>query len=130
MEDARKVGLETFRRTLENENVKIVFGSDAVAGAHGSNAEELIARVEDGGQSAMGAIISATSLAAESLGLGDQLGTLAEGFTADLVAVEGNPLDRIESVRNVRWVMKGGQVVRDEVPPVAPSRPPNRRNRR
>ena len=129
MEDARKIGLETFRRTLENENVKIVFGSDAVAGAHGSNAEELIARVKDGGQSAMGAIISATSLAAESLGLGDQLGTLAEGFTADLVAVEGNPLDNIESVRNVRWVMKGGQVVRDEVPPVA-SRPPNRRNRR
>ncbi len=129
MEEARKIGLETFRRTLENENVKIVFGSDAVAGAHGSNAEELIARVKDGGQSAMGAIISATSLAAESLGLGDQLGTLAEGFTADLVAVEGNPLDNIESVRNVRWVMKGGQVVRDEVPPVA-SRPHNRRNRR
>jgi len=130
MEDARKAGLEIFRRTLENENVKIVFGSDAVAGAHGSNAEELIARVEDGGQSEMGAIISATSLAAESLGLGDQLGTLAEGFTADLVAVEGNPLDHIESVRNVRWVMKGGRVFRDDVPPVTRSRPPNRRNRR
>ena len=78
----------------------------------------------------MGAIISATSLAAESLGLGDQLGTLAEGFTADLVAVEGNPLDNIESVRNVRWVMKGGRVFRDEVRPVAPSRPSNRRDRR
>jgi imidazolonepropionase-like amidohydrolase len=130
MEDARKAGLETFRRTLANENVKIVFGSDAVAGAHGRNAEELIARVEDGGQSEMGAIISATSLAAESLGLGDQLGTLATGFTADLVAVEGNPLDNIESVRNVRWVMKGGRVVRDDVPSAARSRPPNRRNRR
>lgn len=130
MEDARKAGLETFRRTLANENVKIVFGSDAVAGAHGRNAEELIARVEDGGQSEMAAIISATSLAAESLGLGDQLGTLAAGFTADLVAVEGNPLDNIENVRNVRWVMKGGRVVRDDVPSVARSRPPNRRNRR
>ena len=130
MEDARKAGLETFRRTLKNEKVKIVFGSDAVAGAHGSNANELIARVEEGGQSSMGAIISATSLAAESLGLGDQLGTLAEGFTADLVAVEGNPLDNIESVRNVRWVMRGGRVLRDDVRPVAPSRPSNRRDRR
>ena len=130
MEDARKIGLETFRRTLANEKVKIVFGSDAVAGAHGKNAEELIARVQDGGQKPMGAIVSATSLAAESLGLGDQLGTLAQGFTADLVAVEGNPLTNIETVRNVRWVMKGGRVVRNEVPRAAPSRAPNRRGRR
>ncbi len=130
MEDARKIGLETFRRTLANEKVKIVFGSDAVAGAHGSNAEELIARVKDGGQTAMGAIVSATSLAAESLGLGDQIGTLAPGFTADLGAVEGNPLMNIETVRNVRWVMKGGKVVRNEAPKPAPSRPPNRRGRR
>ena len=129
MEEARKIGLETFRRTLANEDVKIVFGTDAVAGAHGSNAEELIARVQDGGQSPMGAIISATSLAAESLGLGDEIGTVAEGFTADLIAVEGNPLENIETVRNVRWVMRGGRVLRNEVRPVASSRPQNRRRR-
>ena len=129
MEEARKIGLETFRRTLANEDVKIVFGTDAGAGAHGSNAEELIARVQDGGQSPMGAIISATSLAAESLGLGDEIGTVAEGFTADLIAVEGNPLENIETVRNVRWVMRGGRVLRNEVRPVASSRPQNRRRR-
>jgi imidazolonepropionase-like amidohydrolase len=77
----------------------------------------------------MGAIISATSLAAESLGLGDEIGTVAEGFTADLIAVEGNPLENIETVRNVRWVMRGGRVLRNEVRPVAPARPQNRRRR-
>lgn len=130
MEEGREIGLETFRRTIANENVKIVFGTDAVAGAHGSNAEELIARVKGGGQSPMGVIVSATSVAAASLGLGDELGTVARGFTADLVAVEGNPLENIETVRNVRWVMKGGQVFRNEVRPVAPPRPSNRRGRR
>ena len=129
MEEARKIGYETFRRTRNNPDVKIVFGTDAVAGAHGMNADELIVRVQNGGQPPMEAIVSATSLAAQSLGLGDVIGTVAPGFAADLVAVLGNPLDNIEAVRNVRWVMKGGQVYRNEVPPVAPARPPRRRSR-
>lgn len=118
MEEARRIGLETFSRTLSDPLVKIVFGSNAVAGAHGLNAVELVARVEEGGQDSMAAIISATSVAAESLGLGDKIGTVAPGFRADLVAVDGNPLENIIAVRNVKFVMRDGQVYRNEVGPV------------
>ena len=122
MEEARKAGLETFARTRGNQSVKIVFGSDAVAGAHGLNSEELVARVQEGRQSAMAAIVSATSLAAESLGLGDEIGTVAPGFQADMVAVSGNPLETITAVRNVVFVMKDGQVYRNDVRNTTPSR--------
>jgi imidazolonepropionase-like amidohydrolase len=92
------------------KRVKIVFGTDAVGGAHGRNAEEFIYRVRDAHETAMDAIVSATSVAAESLRLGDRIGTVAPGFDADLVAVSGNPLDDITAVRRVVFVMKGGQV--------------------
>jgi len=127
MEEARRVGIDTFIRTLANPSVKIALGSGAVAGAHGLNREELIARVDDGRQDEMAAILSATSVAATSLGLGDQVGTIAPGFKADLVAVDGNPLDSITNVRNVRFVMKDGQVYRNEVPPFVPPAPSRRR---
>ena len=90
-----------------------MFGTDAVAGAHGRNAEEFVYRVRDGGQKPMDVIVSATSLAAESLGLGDRIGTLAPGFEADLVATDGNPLDDITAVRRVVFVMKGGKVMKN-----------------
>ena len=129
MVEARRVGLQTFRRTRMNGDVKIIFGTDAVAGAHGRNADELVARVSDAGQRPMDAIVSATSRAAEALGLDDQIGTAAPGFVADLVAVEGNPLENIEAIRNIRWVMKGGEVYRNEVEPVTPGRRSRRRGR-
>jgi len=91
-------------------HVKIVLGTDAVAGAHGRNAEEFIYRVKDGGQPPMDAIVSGTSLAAESLGLRDKIGSIAEGMEADIVAVAGNPLEDITAVRKVTFVMKGGRV--------------------
>ena len=116
MEEARTTGYETFRRTLAHGGVKIVYGTDAVAGAHGRNAEELIYRVRDGGQDPMDAIVSATSLAAESLGLADAIGRIAPGYEADLVAVAGNPLADVTAVRNVRFVMKGGVVYRNTAP--------------
>jgi imidazolonepropionase-like amidohydrolase len=90
--------------------VKIVFGTDAVAGAHGRNAEEFIYRVRDGHEKPVDTIVSATSLSAESLGLGKEIGTIAPNFQADLVAVQGNPLDDITAVRHVVFVMKGGKV--------------------
>jgi imidazolonepropionase-like amidohydrolase len=93
--------------------VKIVLGTDAVAGAHGRNAEEFIYRVKDGGQPAMDAIISGTSLAAEALRLQDKVGTIAEGMEADIVAVAGNPLEDITVVRKVGFVMKGGRVYKN-----------------
>jgi imidazolonepropionase-like amidohydrolase len=94
-------------------HVKIVFGTDAVAGAHGRNAEEFVYRVRDAREKPMDALISATSLSAESLGLGATIGIVAPGFEADLVATSGNPLDDITSVRRVRFVMKGGTLVRN-----------------
>ena len=114
MEEARATGYDTFRRTLRHDGVKVVYGTDSVAGAHGRNAEELIYRVRDGGQSPMDAIISATALAAESLALDDQIGTIESDRDADIVAVAGNPLTDITAMRNVRFVMKGGVVYKQE----------------
>ena len=116
MREAVPIGLETFKRTLANGNVKIVFGSDAVAGAHGRNYEELIYRVRDGGQQPMDAIISATARAAESLNLQDRVGTLAPGMEADIIAVAGNPLTDITALRRVVFVMKGGKVYKNIAP--------------
>jgi imidazolonepropionase-like amidohydrolase len=93
--------------------VKVVFGTDAVAGAHGRNAEEFIYRVRDAGDKSMDAMVSAMSTAAESLAMGNRIGTVAPGFEADLVAVEGNPLEDITAVRRVVFVMKGGKVYRN-----------------
>ena len=116
MREAVPIGMETFKRTLANGNVKIVFGSDAVASAHGRNYEELIYRVRDGGQEPMDAIVSATARAAESLNLQDRLGTLAPGMEADIIAVAGNPLTDITAFRRVVFVMKGGKVYKNIAP--------------
>jgi imidazolonepropionase-like amidohydrolase len=90
--------------------LKIVYGTDAVAGAHGHNEEGLIFRIQQGGQSPMDALISATSLAAQSLGLGDRIGTIAPGMEADIVAMEGDYLKNPLALRNIVFVMKGGKV--------------------
>ncbi len=84
-------------------------GTDAVAGAHGQNSREIVARVAPG-QKPMDAIIGATSLAAESLNLGPTIGTLAPNFEADIVSVPGDPIKDIAVLKNVTFVMKGGQV--------------------
>jgi imidazolonepropionase-like amidohydrolase len=109
MEKGLPLMSDVLKRAMAH-HVKIVLGTDAVAGSHGRNAEEFIYRVRDGGQPAMDAIVSGTSLAAESLRLQDKIGSVAEGMEADLVAVAGNPLDDITAVRNVVFVMKAGRV--------------------
>ena len=98
-----------FKRALSS-GVRMPLGTDAVAGAHGQNAREIIARVKDGGQKPMDALVSATSLAAESLGLAETIGSVKPGFDADLVAVPGDPLQEITKTREVGFVMKGGRV--------------------
>ena len=103
---------DVIRRARAN-NVKLVFGTDAVAGSHGRNAEEFVYRVRDAHEKPMDALISATSRSAESLGMGDTIGTVAPGYEADLVATGGNPLDDITAVRRVVFVMKGGRVYRN-----------------
>jgi imidazolonepropionase-like amidohydrolase len=100
-------------RRARKAHVKIVLGTDGVAGAHGRNAEEFIYRVKDGGDTPMDAILSGTSVAAESMGMADKIGAIGEGMQADLVAVEGNPLDDITAVRRVVFVMKGGVIFKN-----------------
>ena len=111
MEKAVPTNYSMFKRALASK-VKMPMGTDAVAGAHGQNAREIITRVREGGQMPMDAIVGATSLAAESLGLGGQIGALAPGFQADVVAIRGNPLDEIDALRRVSFVMKAGIVYR------------------
>jgi len=111
MEKALPMVADVLKRARAH-HVMIVNGTDAVAGSHGRNFEEFIYRVKDGGDKPMDAIISGTSMAAASLRLGDKIGTVAPGFEADLVAVEGNPLEDITAVRKVAFVMKGGKVVK------------------
>src|SRR4051794_6284497 len=111
MEKAVPRVLDVFKKALRTPKLKIVFGTDAVAGAHGRNFQELEYRVRAGGQDPMSAITSATSLAAESLGLGDRTGTLAAGYDADVIAVAGNPLDDVGALEHVVFVMKGGKIL-------------------
>lgn len=108
--------LETFKRALKIPHLQIIYGTDAVAGAHGHNGEEFIARVQQGGQDPMAALISVTSLSARSLRLDKEIGTIAPGMQADIIAMDGNPLDDATAVRRVVFVMKGGTIFRNLVP--------------
>jgi imidazolonepropionase-like amidohydrolase len=112
MEKAIPLATAAFKRALATPGLKVVFGTDAVAGAHGRNVEELVCRVQAGGQAPMAAVVSATSLAAESIGLGSEVGALAPGMQADLIAVDGDPSKDVTALRRVRFVMKGGRVYR------------------
>ena len=108
--------LEAFKRSLKIPGLKIVYGTDAVAGAHGRNGEEFIARIQQGGQDPMQALISATSLSAQSLGLDSTVGTIAPGMTADIIAMDGDPLKDATAVRRVVFVMKDGKIVKNAIP--------------
>ncbi len=110
MEKGIAIVLDTFKKALTHKDLKIVYGTDAVAGAHGRNYEEFIVRVLDGGQDPMAAIMSATSISAESLGLKDKTGAIAPGMDADIIGMDGDPLRDVTSARRVVFVMKGGKV--------------------
>lgn len=98
---------ESFRMALEYD-LKIVFGTDAGVFPHGENARQFALHVENG-QSALEAIRGATLVAAQVLGTPDR-GRIAEGLLADLIAVDGNPLEDVSRLEDVRFVMKGGVV--------------------
>jgi len=102
------------RQALKIPGLKIVFGSDALAGSHGRNAEDLIIRVRDLGMDPMQALVSANSIAAEAMGLPDQIGTIAPGYQADIIALSGDPLKDITALRRVVFVMKGGVVYKNQ----------------
>jgi imidazolonepropionase-like amidohydrolase len=113
MQQVLSLNHELVRRAAKVPGLKIVFGTDALAGSHGRNAEEFIDRVRDGGVAPMAAMVSANSLGAEALGMGDQIGSIAPGLQADIIALEGNPLKDITAVRRVAFVMKGGIVYKN-----------------
>jgi imidazolonepropionase-like amidohydrolase len=110
MEKALPEFQELLRHALSTRGLKVVFGTDAVAGAHGRNAEEFVYRVRVCGQDPMAAMVSANSLGAEALGLQDRIGSIAPGLDADIIALDGDPLKDITAVRRVVFVMKHGVV--------------------
>jgi imidazolonepropionase-like amidohydrolase len=116
MEKGISIVLNTFKKALRHKDLKIVYGTDAVAGAHGRNYEEFIVRVRDGAQDPMAALMSATSISAESLGLKDKVGAIAPGMEADIIAMDGDPLRDVTAARRVVFVMKAGKVYKNLAP--------------
>ncbi len=110
MERLRPTLPKLIQTALAVPGLHLLYGTDAVAGAHGRNAEDLVCRVREAGQSPMDALVTATSKNAIALGLGAEIGAIAPGYQADLIALDGDPLKEIEAVRRVKFVMKGGMV--------------------
>lgn len=113
MEEVLPVIAAMWKQALATRGLKIVFGTDAVAGAHGRNAEEFIYRVQ-AGEAPMDAMVDANSRAARSLGMQDEIGAIAPGLEADIIALDGDPLKDPTAVRRVVFVMKGGHVYKNQ----------------
>ena len=110
-EFSRRV-VESHKRTFQagmKAGVKIVFGTDVGGFPHGTNNREFTYMVEYG-MTPLEAIRSATTRAAELLRMEKEIGSIAPGHYADIIAVQGDPLQNIEAIKNVRFVMKGGEV--------------------
>ena len=122
MENALVLRKALVKRYRATPGLKVVYGTDAVAGAHGQNGRDLVCRVRDNGESAVDAITSATSLSAESMGLGREIGRIAPGYRADLVAFDGDPRIDAEAFMRVAFVMKGGVVHRQPPMSAGPAR--------
>ena len=121
MKELIVVHQEFIKRAMRIPGLKIVYGTDAVAGAHGRNAEDFIHRVRDSEVDPMSVMVSANSLGAEALGMLDQIGSIALGLQADIIALNGNPLQDITAVRRVVFVMKSGVVYKNAAPGAIPS---------
>ena len=109
MEKALGLKSAMFTAALKTQGLKMVMGTDAVAGAHGRNMNETLERIKEG-QRPMDAIVAMTSAAAQSMNLDKVLGAIAPGLEADLVAVEGDPLADPSALTRVRFVMRGGKI--------------------
>ncbi len=96
-------------KAANDAGVPVAFGTDAGVFAHGRNNEEAAMMVEKAGMTPRAVLVAATSGAAKLLGVDGETGTLAAGKAADLIAVEGNPLDDIRAVERIRYVMANGR---------------------
>jgi imidazolonepropionase-like amidohydrolase len=121
MDKILPIDQELMQQAAKTPGLKVVFGTDAVAGAHGRNAVEFIDRVRNCGVEPMAAMVSANSLGAEALGMADQIGAIAPGLQADIIALDGDPLKDITAVRRVVFVMKDGVVYKDVKRGVVPN---------
>ena len=90
--------------------VKVAFGTDAGVFDHGQNGREL-ALMRKGGMSNREVLASATTGAAEVIGMESEIGKLAPGYSADIIAVEGNPLEDVSVLEDVGFVMVRGRVI-------------------
>jgi imidazolonepropionase-like amidohydrolase len=122
MERAIPLAVGVTRTAATIPNLKIGYGTDAVAGAHGRNAVDLECRVRQAGHRPMDAIVAATSRNAEALGLAREVGLIGAGMTADLIAVAGNPLEDIGALGRVVLVMRSGRVFRHDPTLADPAR--------
>jgi imidazolonepropionase-like amidohydrolase len=97
--------------------MKIMFGSgaDGATYVHGTQALDFVALVKYGGLTPVRALQAATTINAEALGWQDQIGSIDKGKYADLIAVSGDPLADITELQRVKFVMKGGKVIKNEV---------------
>ena len=105
-----KLAAPIIQRALEYD-VSIAFGTDAGVFPHGENAGEFALMV-NGGMSEADALSSATTRAAAILGMEDEIGRIAPGFSADIIAVSGNPLDDVTVLEDVEFVMVRGRIIR------------------
>ncbi|HEY3131785.1 MAG TPA: amidohydrolase family protein [Acidobacteriota bacterium] len=107
--------VESHKRVFQKamkEGLKIAFGTDVGAFEHGTSAREFL-RMRDYGMSPVDILRCATSTAAELMGWKSQVGTLEKGKFADIIAVDGDPLQDVSSLQRVRFVMKGGVIYKD-----------------
>lgn len=96
---------------MRKAGVPIIFGTDSGVTAHGRNAEEFALMIEYIGMTPRETLASATTSAAKLMGLENEIGKIAIGFSADLIAVKGDPLTNIRTLENVDWVMASGRVI-------------------
>ena len=118
IEKEKKLGRlqrENFRRA-HAAGARLAFGTDAGVYPHGDNARQF-AKMVEWGMTPLEAIQAATLTAADIMGLSADVGSLEPGHFADVVAVQGNPLDDVRVLESVKFVMRGGAVVRDDLAP-------------
>lgn len=100
----------TIIQRARRNGVKIAFGTDAGVFPHGENAGEFRLMIA-GGMSNREALASATTVASDVIGMSNEIGRLALGYSADIIAVDGNPLDDVTVLEDVDWVMVRGRVI-------------------